>query len=879
MHYLTFQGEQGSYPVALLTKVLRSREITDSYVAHLGLQGIPAQDLIAVKLDDTLKTADHRKEALKDILEELVHVQTRYIVCTDSAWFKTLTGTTTKVDAQVGYVLPCIFPGYEHLFVMYGAAPHVLFVRPMLMEKIEITCRQLAAHMRGEYQPPGINIIHFSAFPETPAEIGVWIDRLLEEEKPLAIDIETFDLKHYNAGIGTICFAWSEHEGIAFRVDLNRDKKEAAEVRKHLKRFFMKRKQQVMYHRIWFDAYVLIYQLFMEHILDTQGLLRGLKVMLRDWDDTQLITYLATNSCAGNKLSLKETAQEFSGNYAKDVTDITAVPVQDLLTYNLIDGLSTWYTFNKHRQMLIQDQQEEIYQGLFKDAIVDIIQMQLTGLPINLKKVKQVKTVLSEMMNDAEQVVLNSKHMRRLMAQRAINWAANRNLTLKKKRVSPGEYKEPFNIRSGPQVQELLYVQMALPVLDLTDSKQPSTEGDTLKKLLNHAENQTDKDLIQALLDYKAVEKIVGSFIPAFEQAALGPDGWNYLFGFFNLGGTVSGRLSSSDPNLQNLPANVDMSVTTALMEKYGYLLEPFVKKGKLALGKLVKYCFEAPTGWLFCGLDYNSLEDRISALTTKDPNKLKVYTDGYDGHSFRALYYFREQMPDIIEADPDSVNSIQEKYKELRQDSKGPTFALTYQGTWVTLVNNLGWTKEKAQAVEKAYHTMYKVSDDWVQAKLQEASKTGYVTVAFGLRVRTPLLSQVILGNRRTPSEAAAEGRTAGNALGQSYGLLNTRSSSAFMKKVRESKYALDIRPCAHIHDAQYYLIRNNVEAVHWANENLVPEVQWQELPEIAHDEVKLGGALAVFYPDWSKEFDIPNGASRDEILTLATKHKDKLT
>ena len=69
------------------------------------------------------------------------------------------------------------------------------------------------------------------------------------------------------------------------------------------------------------------------------------------------------------------------------------------------------------------------------------------------------------------------------------------------------------------------------------------------------------------------------------------------------------------------------------------------------AYGKAVKECFEAPDGWLFCGADFASLEDRISALTTKDPNKLKVYTDGYDGHCLRAYGYFGDQMFDIEEA------------------------------------------------------------------------------------------------------------------------------------------------------------------------------------------------------------------------------------
>ena len=67
------------------------------------------------------------------------------------------------------------------------------------------------------------------------------------------------------------------------------------------------------------------------------------------------------------------------------------------------------------------------------------------------------------------------------------------------------------------------------------------------------------------------------------------------------------------------------MKISDALLKKFPFLKQ-FMVKGKLSLGKLIKYCFQAPPGWIFCGLDFASLEDRISALTTKDPNKLKVY-------------------------------------------------------------------------------------------------------------------------------------------------------------------------------------------------------------------------------------------------------------
>ena len=78
--------------------------------------------------------------------------------------------------------------------------------------------------------------------------------------------------------------------------------------------------------------------------------------------------------------------------------------------------------------------------------------------------------------------------------------------------------------------------------------------------------------------------------------------------------------------------------------------------------------------------------------------------------------------------------------------------------------MNNLGWPQEKAMAVEAAYHEMYAVSDQWVQDRLNQAKLDGFVTIAFGLRLRTPLLHAVGEHGKVT-SLAAAEGRTAGNA------------------------------------------------------------------------------------------------------------------
>lgn len=206
-------------------------------------------------------------------------------------------------------------------------------------------------------------------------------------------------------------------------------------------------------------------------------------------------------------------------------------------------------------------------------------------------------------------------------------------------------------------------------------------------------------------------------------------------------------------------------------------------------------------------------------------------------------------------------INSISKKYSKFRQKSKAPTFALTFGGTTFTLKKNCGFNDEEAQQVSDRYHELYTESDQWISDKLDDCCRDGYATVAFGLRVRTPVLAKSILNTNVTARISSSEARSVGNAIsGQSYGLLNNRAAVAFMNKVWASDYKYDIFPACLIHDAIYLVIRDDLNVLKWVNDNLVEEMEWQELPEIAHDQVKLGAELALFHPDWSNEILLPN-------------------
>ena len=225
------------------------------------------------------------------------------------------------------------------------------------------------------------------------------------------------------------------------------------------------------------------------------------------------------------------------------------------------------------------------------------------------------------------------------------------------------------------------------------------------------------------------------------------------------------------------------------------------------------------------------------------------------------------------------NINSISKKYPELRQKSKAPTFALTFQGTSHTLVKNIGFTQEEAEEIEQNYHKLYEVSDQWVQDRIKQAAKDGYAEAAFGLKIRVPLLKQVLYGSSSMPPAAAAEARTLGNAIsGQSYGLLNNRAAIEFQAKVWASKHRYDVFLVALIHDAIYLIMRDDIEVVEWVNRELIKSMQWQELPEIKHNQVKLGAALDLFWPDWAHPITLPNDADQSTIKRLCLEAKTDL-
>ena len=857
-----------TYPIAILVKntAYHLNEIDKLYVQPLKAAGISSDDVIIVSLpynDNNKAPVKFIKENLSIILEALNSVGTKTIYCADAGYFKIL-ANAKKADPHLGNNLPCAVKGYEHFTVVLGINHKSIIYDPKNADKLMLSMTALISTINGDYEDIGKNIIGDATYPNTLEDIKAALDKL-HAYPELAIDIEAGSLDFDKAGVGTITFCWNQSDGIAFAIDWRALDQPVSETNGHygelvvnkerralVKAFLTEYQGATKWHYANYDLKVLIYELWMQDGLDREGLLTGLDVLTRNFHDTKIISYLATNSAAGNHLSLKEQAHEFAGNWAQsEIKDIRKIPYQQLLEYNLVDGLATNYTYAKHYPTLIADKQLEVYDKILMPGLKTLIDTELTGMPMSKEMIPIAKQRLQTVVDEQIAILAGSPVIKKfnLRLQKEAMLAANAKLKVKQHALAHFDTPQfKFNPGSPLQKVKLIYEEMQLPVQYRTKTKKPSTKGKHVKYLVNHTKNADYLEVLNALLMFTTADKILSTFIPSFEKALDKGDGVLWLHGSFNLGGTKSGRLSSSGPNMQNIPS------------------------GSL-YAKLIKMCFVAPEGWIFGGADFNSLEDYISALTTKDTNKLKVYTDGYDGHCLRAFKYFPEQLPGITDT-VESINSIQTLFPNVRQDSKAPTFALTYQGMWITLMNNLGWTEQKSKRIEANFRDLYKESIAWVDTKLDEASKSGYVELAFGLRLRTPLLAQTIKGYR--PFAAEAEGRTAGNALGQSYGLLNTRAANAFMEKARASKYRLDIKSVAQIHDAIYLVWRNDLEVTEWVNRELIKAMQWQDLPELHHPTVKLGAGLSIFWPSWKDEIHIPNGATGKETQEICKAYKE---
>jgi len=139
----------------------------------------------------------------------------------------------------------------------------------------------------------------------------------------------------------------------------------------------------------------------------------------------------------------------------------------------------------------------------------------------------------------------------------------------------------------------------------------------------------------------------------------------------------------------------------------------------------------------------------------------------------------------------------------------------------------------------------------------------------AFGMQIKCPLLAMTMHNTSLTPYAAVAEARSANNAVTQSWGMLINRALIATNKLIEKANMEYDIYPINTIHDAAYFLVKDDPMSVKFLNDTLIKEMQWNAHPSISSNEVTMEANLEIG-KSWDKQFTLPNNASIEKIKEI---------
>jgi DNA polymerase-1 len=186
------------------------------------------------------------------------------------------------------------------------------------------------------------------------------------------------------------------------------------------------------------------------------------------------------------------------------------------------------------------------------------------------------------------------------------------------------------------------------------------------------------------------------------------------------------------------------------------------------------------------------------------------------------------------------------------------------------------GFSKKEAKVIEAAYNEMYAVSIAFAQKNIAFAIMHGYVELAFGLRLRTPVLERTVGDLNNLPYMAKEEGRSANNAVTQSWGMLINRTAIAFDNALYESIHRESIILSNTIHDALYGLVKAEPISIKYLNDNLIHEMEWNDHPLIKSEEVPMGATLEIGH-SWDTLQILKNNTSLSKITKFLNTLKEE--
>ena len=277
---------------------------------------------------------------------------------------------------------------------------------------------------------------------------------------------------------------------------------------------------------------------------------------------------------------------------------------------------------------------------------------------------------------------------------------------------------QTFNLGSPKQLGEILFVQKKLPVVKKTPSGVPSTDEDVLEKLAQ------DHPLPRILLEHRGLSKLKSTYtdkLPRMVNAKTGRVHTNYAQAV-----AVTGRLSSTDPNLQNIPV-------------------------RTAEGRRIREAFIAPPGSKIVSADYSQIELRIMAHLSGDRGLIDAFARGEDIH--------RHTASEVFGTPPGEVTSEQRRY------AKVINFGLIYGMSAFGLAGNLGIERSAAASYMDRYFSRYPGVAEYMERTRMQARERGFVETVFGRRLWLPDIGSANMARRQGAERQAINAPMQGTA------------------------------------------------------------------------------------------------------------------
>jgi DNA polymerase-1 len=325
------------------------------------------------------------------------------------------------------------------------------------------------------------------------------------------------------------------------------------------------------------------------------------------------------------------------------------------------------------------------------------------------------------------------------------DWAMRTGRQIRKERDAAREAVgfPDYNLKSPKQLAEILYTHLHLPILGYTKTGQESTDKNVIKELLmsDAAVDRDTEETLKALIEYSKTTTLIGTFfdpLPELTEFDGRIHTW-YNLSKSDRGGAVTGRLSSSNPNLQNIPARSD-----------------------------VRGLFCATPGFLWGDADYSQLELRIVASLANEPAMIEAFKQDYDIHTASLADVFKSEYHDLVDILADKDHSKHAHWKGLRLFIKRLNFGILYGigakklARMVYLESGQRYSIEQTQEYIDRWLDRYPRVKAWISATENEVIERGYVRTITGRR-------RTLLGANRNSGDGWRKLRQAVNFKVQS--------------------------------------------------------------------------------------------------------------